>query len=67
MARRTVSARLLKLLRLPYPCRSLVWRNRLRGNNQLWTPHIALALDMADDAAVRQAVLAALSKGEKEA
>jgi hypothetical protein len=42
-----------------------VWRNRLRGNNQPWTPHIPLAVDMADDAAVRQAVLAALSKAEQ--
>lgn len=43
-----------------------VWRNRLRGNNQPWTPHIPLAVDMADDAAVRQAVVAALSKGEQK-
>lgn len=38
-----------------------VWRNRLRGNNEPWVPHVPLAVDMRDDDAVRQAVLAALN------
>lgn len=37
-----------------------VWRNRLRGNNEPWVPHVPLMVDMRDDAAVTQAVLTAL-------
>jgi hypothetical protein len=37
-----------------------VWRNRLRGNNEPWVPQVPLAVDMRDDGAVRQPVLAAL-------
>jgi hypothetical protein len=37
-----------------------VWRNRLRGNDEPWVPHVPLAVDMRDDGRVRQAVLNAL-------
>lgn len=37
-----------------------VWRNHLRGNNEAWQPDVPLAVNIRDDAAVRQAVLAAL-------
>lgn len=37
-----------------------VWRNRVRGNNEVLTPDIPLGVNMKDDAAVQSAVLAAL-------
>ena len=37
-----------------------VWRNRVRGNNEPLVPDVRLDVDMADDAAVRRAVLAVL-------
>jgi hypothetical protein len=37
-----------------------VWRNRLRGNNEVLVPTIVLKADMDDDAAVRAETLAAL-------
>lgn len=37
-----------------------VWRNRVRGNNEVLTPDIPLRVNMKDEAAVRSAVLAAL-------
>jgi hypothetical protein len=37
-----------------------VWRNRLRGNNEVLTPSLLLKADMDDDAAVRAETLAAL-------
>lgn len=37
-----------------------VWRNRLRGNNEALQPDVPLSVNIHDDAAVRQAVLAAL-------
>lgn len=37
-----------------------VWRNRVRGNNEVLTPDIPLRVNMKDDAAVRSSVLAAL-------
>lgn len=39
-----------------------VWRNRLRGNNEALQPDVPLQVNMRDDAAVRQAVLDALSR-----
>jgi hypothetical protein len=39
-----------------------VWRNRLRGNNEVLQPDVPLQVDMRDDAAVRKAVLAALPR-----
>ena len=39
-----------------------VWRNRLRGNNEVLQPDVPLQVDIRDDAAVRQAVLAALPR-----
>lgn len=38
-----------------------VWRNRLRGNNEPWVPQVPLTVDMTDNAAVRNAVLAAVA------
>ena len=37
-----------------------VWRNALRGNNEVLQPDVALQADIRDDDAVRKAVLAAL-------
>jgi hypothetical protein len=37
-----------------------VWRNRMRGNNEVLVPTIVLKADMDDDAAVRAETLAAL-------
>jgi hypothetical protein len=39
-----------------------VWRNRLRGNNEVLQPDVALQVNIRDDAAVRRAVLAALPR-----
>jgi len=39
-----------------------VWRNRLRGNNEVLQPDVPLQVDIRDDAAVRKAVLAALPR-----
>jgi hypothetical protein len=38
-----------------------VWRNRLRGNNQMWVPPYAVDLDRMDDAAVQAWVLRILN------
>lgn len=38
-----------------------MWRNRLRGDNEPWVPQVPLTVDMTDDAAVRNAVLAAVA------
>lgn len=37
-----------------------LWRNHLRGNNEVLQPDVPLHVNIRDDAAVRQAVLAAL-------
>jgi hypothetical protein len=37
-----------------------VWRNRVRGNNEVLAPDIPLRVNMKDDAAVQSAVLSAL-------
>jgi hypothetical protein len=39
-----------------------VWRNRLRGNNEPWTPQVKFDFEIRDDKKVEQATLAALRK-----
>lgn len=38
-----------------------VWRNRLRANNEALVPDVPLTVDLSDDSATREAVLAALA------